>query len=114
MFIYTCIKVEFTGLEVNTYNPTDRETIEIITSEFSHSFLPKPLVHHHICIAEGFCRLLRQLIQSENWQIPIQTCCSERFRLMDTIVQSLVNRTLTGHVEVVIILAFHIPVYVVM
>ena len=98
---------------MNTFIPTHRDTQELITTELSHGFIPKPLSHQHICIGEGFRRLLRQLMQSENWQTIIQTCCRERFNLMDSIVQSLVNKTLTGHVEVSGGIAFQMPGYVV-
>ncbi|KAI6658556.1 E3 ubiquitin-protein ligase HERC1-like [Oopsacas minuta] len=93
--------VEFLGFETcSEMTVPHRHTLDLIRSELSHSYTPTPLLDERLSIGEGFTRLIRKLMHVECWRNPIQKCCNERLKLMDHVVQSLVHRNITGHIEV--------------
>lgn len=93
--------MEFLGFESST--GTNKDTIKRVQAELAHTFTPQSLLGERACIGDGFTRMIRRLMRVDSWRYPIQKCCNDRLSLMDTIVQSLVHRTMTGHIEVRIV-----------
>ena len=93
--------MEFLSFESST--GTNKDTIKQVQAELTHTFIPESLLGERACISEGFTRLIRRLMQVESWRNSVQKSCNDRLSFMDSIVQSLVHRTITGHVEVRIV-----------